>query len=807
MFEQTIRDLHHALRSMARAPILAAVVIGSLAIGIGVNTVVFSWIQAMVFRPIPGVEDASSIYLIEPRTETGLRPGASWLEYRDLQERLRSLPDLVAFRMVPFNIGETSRTERVSGLLVSGNYFSALGLRPAAGRLLRPDEASRAGSEPVVVISHDFWQTRYAGRADAVGQVLRVNGRDMTIIGVTPEAFQGTVLGLQFDLWLPATMAPLLLGGSRELDDRGVRGYYVMAPLQPPATVAQAQAETTDAMRQLAQLYPETNATMQANVEQFWRASRGPQGFLLQALSILQLVMFLLLLAVCGNTANLVLARASSRQREIGVRLAVGAGSWRIVRLLLAENLAMGLAAAGLGAVIAVWGTNALRAVPLLTTSFPVRFQTSIDGMSLLFAMALGVVCALAFGVAPALQLARVDPQTVLRSGAGLSSRGRLRNALMGIQVALALVVLIVAGLFLQSFRETQESNPGFTPEGVLLAAYDLTGRDVDNAGARVFAARLLEQLRALPDVEAASIATQVPLDIHGLPLRAFVLEGRARADGTADRALSNTVTPGYFATMRIPILAGTDFADLNDTATPPQAIVNDAFVTHYLGTAEPLGRRMEIRGTTYVITGIVRHSLYESFSEPPTPIIYLSYRDRPSIAGEIHLRTRLGDETMLAPGVRDAARAIDAALPVYNVRTLAQHVDTNLALRKIPARMFVVLGPLLLVLASIGIYAVVAYSVAHRTSEIGVRLALGATTSRVISQIVRETLRIVIVGAVVGWLMVFGVFIHLSPGTPLDATAFFGVPVLLLLVAAFASWLPARRAASVAPMVALRQD
>ncbi len=820
MIDPLMKDVLHGLRALRRAPILLAVVVLSLGVGIGVNTVVFSWIQALVLRPIPGVANASSIYLVEPRTETGLRPGASWLEYKDLQERLRSFPHLSAFRM-PFNVGETSRSERTYGLLVSGNYFSSLGLQPARGRFFASDDASRPGVAPVVVLGYDYWQSRFEGDPLAIGRTLHVNDVALTIIGVTPDGFQGTVLSLQFDLWVPATMAPALLAGSRELEDRTLRGYSVLGRLPSSVPVAQAQAEVAEAMRGLAERYPDSNGTMQADLLQFWRALRGPQSMLLQGVTILQGVMLVLLLAVCSNTATLVLARALSRQREIGVRLAVGAGMGRIIRLLLVENLLLGLAGAAVGAAIAFWGTTALRAMPLATTQFPVRLQTSLDAGGLLFAVVLGILGAVAFGLAPALQLARIDPQAVLRAGSAMAPRSGLRRMVMAIEVAFALVVLIAAALFVKSFRETQDVDPGFRREGVLLAAYDLSGRGIDTAGARTFAARLQERLASLPDVEATAISSSIPLDIHGLPMRSFSLEGRARPNASTasagpreapdaadalDRVLTNVVTPGYFQTMGIPLLAGRDFADLRDTAAPPQAIVNDAFVRRYLESGESLGRGVQIGNTRYVIAGVVKTSLYESFSEPPTPIIYFSYRDRPSRQGEIHVRARRGDEAMLGPQVRRVVRDVDPALLVYNVRTLSQQIDTSLALRRIPARMFVVLGPLILVLAAIGIYAVVAFSVAHRTGEIGVRIALGATASQVVGQIVGESLRVVGAGALLGWLFAASVYTHLIRGG-LDAFVFAGVPAVLLAVAMLACWMPARRAAHVDPAVSLRAE
>jgi predicted permease len=804
--EHATRDLRHAWRTIARMPGLAAVVVISLAVGIGVNTAVFSWIQAVVLRPLPGVVDATSFQLVDPRAESGSHPGNSWLEYRDLLQRTRSFDDLLAFRMVALNVGETSRTERTYGQLVSGNYFTALGLRPALGRLLRPDDAARAGGEPIVVASHGFWQTRLGAATNAIGQPLRVNGRDLTIVGIAPPRFQGSVVGLSFDLWVPATLAPVLLGGSRELDDRSQRGYSVMGKLRPSATREQAQAEVDRLMRELAQLFPQSNAKMQADVRPFGRATRGPQAFLLRALAILQALMLLLLLAVCGNTATLVLARASARHREIGVRRALGAGRLHIVSLLLTENLVLALMAAALGAVLAVWGSNALRAVPL-PGGIPIRFQTTVDAVGLLFATVLGVACGLAFGLAPALQLARLDPQHVLRSGASSEGRSRLRSTLVAAEVALALVVLVVAGLFWRRLGDARETDPGFRRDGVLLVAYDLTGRGNDAEANRAFATTLIERLRALPGVEAASIASSVPLDIHGMPMRSFTLEGRARTDAGEDQALFNIVTPSYFRTMGIAFVDGADFADLRDVTAAPQVIVNDAFVARYLGSAQPLGRRLRMGDREYVIVGVVRTSLYESFGERATPIMHVSYRDRPMSFGQIHVRTRAGGEIALAGDVRRVVREIDPSLPVYDVRTLAEHVDKNLVFQRVPARMFVVLGPLLLVLVAIGIYAVVAYTVARRTTEIGVRLALGATGRRVVTQMIRDVLRVVGVGAAVGWLVAFVIELHVARGRPVDLPVLLGVPALLLVVATIACWLPARRAAMVDPVVALRRE
>jgi len=804
--ENLLGDLRNAGRSISRMPGLAAVIIVSLAIGIGVNTTIFSWIQMILFQPMPAVTGAANFLLVEPRTETGGYSGASWLEYRDLQKQVPALRDVVASQMVAFNVGERGQTERTHGQLVSGNYFPALGLKPAIGRFIRLEEAERPGTEPVVVISYDYWQTRFRGSPTAVGQKLRVNDRDLIVIGVAPKEFQGTMVPLKFELWVPATMAPALLSGTRDLEDRSIRSFSLIGMLRPGATPEEAQAELSTAMAQLARDYPDASAGIGGEILTFWKAPRGPQRLLISGLAILQGVMLLLLLAVCGNTANLILARGSTRQREMAVRVALGAGRWRIASLVLSENMLLALLGASLGAAFAVWGTTALRIAPMIG-AFPILFPTKVDDFTLAFAMLLGVACGLIFSAPPALHLARLDPQEGLRSSSNTPPRSRARKVLMGVEVGLASVVLIAAGLFLESFRSARQTDPRFRTEGVLLAAYDLSGRNPDEASEREFAGRLLEGLRSLPDVEAAAIATNVPLDLHGTPRRPFTVQGRVRTEAGQDRAISNTVTPGYFKVMGIPVLEGTEFAGMGDRTAPQQAIVNEEFVRRYLNGADAIGRRIQTRAGSFAIIGVARNSVYDAFGEPAQPAIYFSYRDVPWDQGEIHLRTRSGNETALTSEARAVLRGLDPMLPLYDVRTFSQHIERNLYLRRIPARMFAVLGPLLLGLAAIGIYAVVSYAVARRTKEIGVRLTFGATSGRVILQIIRENLGAITWGTAIGWLLALVISLHAFPNGPLSFSVFVGVPALLLSVAALACWIPARRASRIDPMAALRHE
>ena len=800
-----ISDLRQACRSIARVPALSTVIVLSLAIGIGVNTVVFSWIQARVLQPIPGVRNGAAVQLVEPNPEGGHYPGTSWPEYQDLRDNLRSFDSLFAARMVPLYVGDTGAVERLFGLLISDNYFSALGVQPALGRFFRSDELLRPGEASVAVISYRVWQTRFQGSPEVLSRTLRMNGRDVTVIGVTPEVFQGTTVGLQFDAWLPATLAPLVAPGSRELEDRAIRGYGVMGRLRPSVTRQQAQGEFDAYMRQLERDYPATNTGLRGEVLPFSMSPRGPQRMLNAALAILQAVMLLVLLAVCGNIANLMLARGSARQKEVGIRLSLGARRWRVVSLLLTESGVLAVAGALLGAAMAVWGTGALIVLPM--TGLPLRFQTSVDALGLTFALALGAGSGILFGLAPALQLARLDPHVVLRNALRAGGRSRLRQSLMAAQVALAVLVLLVAGMFFRSFLETRQTDPGFRREGVLLAAYDLSGRSEGTDFNRSLASRTIDAVSSVPGIESVAIAASVPLDIHGLPTRVFTVEGHTRTDGGFDEALSNIVTPGYFDVMKIPFMTGSDFSSLTDPAPPRQAIVNEEFARRFVAGGAVLGRQLRARGGVYIITGVVRNSLYNAFGEPPTPIIYFSYRDMPQPRGEIHLRVRTDDPITTTGAVLRAMRGVDAELPVFNVRTLDEHVDTNLVLRKIPAQMFAVLGPLLLLLAAIGIYAVVNYTVSLRTREIGVRIALGATAQRVIVTFVSEHLRVAVLGASTGWVIAYMLAIHLAPGRGVDVVVFTLVPVILLVVATLACWIPARRGARVEPAVALRNE
>ena len=794
------------MRSLRAMPLLSAVVVASLAIGIGANTVVFSWLQTVRWKPLPGVAAAASLQTIEPRTANGVYVGSSWLDHRDLQARLASFEWLLAFRMVPLSIGTVPDVSRATGLLVSGNYFSSLALTPAAGRLLQADDAATPGGRPVAVISYGYWQARFGGAPSAIGETLRINDVPFTVVGVAPRRFQGTTLGLAFDVWLPATMAPVVMKGSRELDDRSQRGYTVMGRLRPDVPRAAAQADLDAAMRELAAAHPRTHQSLGAEIAPFVDPPRGPQRMLGTALWLLQFLMLLVLVAVCGNVANLLLARASVRQREFGrssrarrdPRPSRRRGPDRDAAARGRRRRRRG-AAGGLGGAVLSGGE--------LSGAIPIRFQTEVDAIGLVFAAGAGLLATIMAGIAPAWFVARLEPQEALRAAARRGARSPVRQVLMGLQVALALLVLLVAGLFFQRFQESRDTDPGFKSEGVLLAAYDLTGRGTDAAANRQFAQRVLTSLRATPGIQSAALAAFVPLDIHGLPSRGFTIEGRPRPDGQSDVALSNVVSDGYLEAMGIPLVAGSDVAPLDNRTAPPQAIVNQAFVDRYLPGEDAIGRRIESRGGSYVIVGVARTTVSDAFGEAPAPLILYSLRDRPLAGAEVHVRTPPGGEAAITASVRRVFHELDPTLPVFNVRTLPEHIARNLVLRRVPAQMFAVLGPLLLLLAAVGVYAVVDYSVAQRTAEIGVRIALGAQPGQVVAQIVGESLVTVALGAGGALAIAAVVDLHLVRGGTRDLPAFVIVPTLLMAVAAAASWIPARRAVAIDPASVLRSQ
>lgn len=795
-----------AVRTLLKTPWLSAVIIASLAIGIGSNTVVFSWLKSAVFQPLPTV--TAPVWALETKDDTGGYVTTSWLEYRDLRELLPSFAHVTAQRPRAFYLGDSERESRVYGQAVSQDFFETLGVRPALGRFFRPDEVQHPGSAPVAAISHDFWRNHFKGAPDILGRTLELNRRPLTIIGVAAPGFRGGMNALGFDVWVPCTMAPELQPATTELSRRATRSYVMLARLKPGVTRAQAQGELDAAARHLIATYPETNRGLRYELLPLWRVPRGGEVAVV-GLTTLQVFAALILVVVCANTANLLLARASVRQREIGVRIALGAGPRRILSQLLLESVLLALLGAAAGLLAALGGVEALKQIPL-PGSLPVRLDVRIDGASLAFATALGVVCGLSFGLAPAWQLAHGDVLHALRGGRGaVGGRSRLRELLVGLQVAVSLVVLVLAGLFWKSLRNATTTNPGYDLDRVMLAAIDLAGRGYNQATGAALLDQILQRLAATPGVEHAAAANMVPLDLRGIPTGVTSVEGKPFDAGR--KIVYFSVTPGYFAAMGMPLVAGRDLSPLARTDLPLDAVINEEMARQYWPEGSPLGRRFEVNGFTCEVAGIVRNAKYQALNEPARPAAWLSMRSQFFFTPTLYVRAAHGDPRALLSAIRNVVRRLDPELALLDPRTLAQHVDNNLVLQRLPVRLLSVLGPLALALPAIGLYAVLAYSLAQRTQEIGVRLTLGATPQSVVRLMIWQHMRGVLPSVACGWAAAFvagyylrSSFIGVGAGDPL---VYLGGPALLLIVATLACWLPARRAAEVDPMAALRTE
>ncbi len=796
------------MRTLLRTPLLSLTIIVSVAIGIGVNTAIFSFLGAAIYRPLPGV--AADVVTLRI-TERQRLSGASWLEYRDLRDRLAPYADVTAQNIRSLYLDAGARTERVWGQFVSANFFSTFGVRPALGRFYLPDEGETPGAAPVVVISHGFWQSRYSGRTDVLGQTLRLNNVPLTIIGVAPPEFQGGVMALTFDVWVPLTLVARLTADAGQFSARTFRAFQLDAVLKPGVDIAAADRELELTRRALAADFPEAQKDIGYRLLPLWRGTRSAE-MLLPIFGTLQTFSVLVLIVVCINTANLLLARATVRRREIGIRLAVGAGPGRIVRQLLGESLLLALAGTTLGVLVAVWGVDAIHYLKL-PTSVPVRIAPVFDAHALGFAVLLGSACGLLFGLAPALQLSRLDVLPSLRGGSGaLAGRHRFRDFLVGAEVAVALVILILAGLFYRSFHQAQAAPSGYDADRVLLASVDLLGRGYTTDARRLdFIREAHARVAALPGVEAVALASPPPLELHGLPKGVIKVDGARLASDAAARVIWTTTTPGYFATMGISLVAGHDVAPLDQRDRPLDAVINETAARAFWPGTSALGHTFTLLGRDFTVVGIAKDTKYESLGEAPHPAVFLSLRLGAMSAPSFYVRTRSGDPLAVLPALRAAVREIDPDLALYEARTLAQHIDNNLAIQRVSANFLSALAPVALGLAAIGLYAVLAYAVGQRTREIGVRLTLGATPRGVVLGIVRQGMAVVALGCAAGWVVAFGLGWYLRPrlvGVALgEPSIYLAIPALLLVVAVFACWLPARHAARVDPMAALRSE
>ena len=809
-----LQDLRFGLRVLRANPAFTVVAVLKLALGIAVNTTVFGWIDGLLLHPLPGVGDAHQLLHLETVTTSGEYLGMSHLDYRDFRDNLKLVSELATARHTPLSVGAAGRTERAWAELVSANLFDVLRIKPVLGRAFLPEESGdKPGAYPVAVISHRMWRKRFQGDPNVLGKTIRLNRHELTIIGVAPAGFQGTWAGLAYDVWMPITMAPAMGTGNGTLTYRGTRDLTsVVARLKAGVTIDQARAEVAAHAHRMAAENPRTNRGISATLTPIWRSHRGVQALLLGPLQILMAVAVLLLLIVCANVANLLLARAVSRQKEFGVRMALGAARGRLARQLLTETLLVAFAGALVGVILAMWMGQALLLL-LPAVEVPLALETELSPSTLGFTLLISILATLISGMAPALLSARSNLNDTLKEGGRGGNSGthshRLRGLLVVSEVALASVALIGAGLFLKSFQKASSVYPGFDTANISVSQFYLSSSGYTAEEQRQFCRTLRGRMETLPGVVGVSYTDTIPLSFGSSPHDVLAVEGYAPAPNEVMNTHFTLVPPGYFDLMRIRLLEGRDFTELDAPGALPVMIVNQTFARRYFAGGTALGRKVRVSGTLRTVVGMVKDSKYFSPAESPIPYFYMPFRQvfAPGLNFAFLIKTA-GRPGGIVETLRREALALNQDA-VFTTMLLSEATTAALYPQKVAASLLSVLGIVALLLAATGLYSVMSYAVSQRTHELGLRMALGAQPGTVLGLVVRQALSLTLPGLAAGIAAAFAasrlvssMLINVSAADP---ATFAAAVVFLGSVALLASYLPARRATKVDPMVALR--
>lgn len=807
-----IADLRYSVRSLLKNPGLTLAAVLSLGLGIGANTTIFTWVQAVLFRPVPIAADPGSLRIAAMENRDGQSRSWSYPNYQDFRDRVR-LVDVVAQDDRTLSIAVDGTADRAWGGLVSGNYFDVMGVTPAAGRLFTAQDDVTPGGHPVMVISYAYWQQRFAGDPGVVGKHVTVNNTPMTIIGVAPEYFIGSFLGVASAAWVPMAMQREVMGGDR-MTQRGNSWMQMIVRLKPGVSQAQAQAEAASVMGQLEQEFKQVNDGRRVRIVPTWQAPFGAPTALSPILAVLSVLVALVLVIACANVANLLLSKAVSRRREVAVRLSLGASRWRLVRQLMTESLLLAMVAGAAGVVMAYWTMGVImRFVP--PVDMPIDLGLRMDVTTLLFALAVSVATGVVFGLAPAIQASGSQTMQALkeegRSGSSGRATGRLRGALVVAQVAVCLVLLVGATLFLRSFIAAQTLSPGFDASHVVTASMDMFPSGYTGDRNHDFQRRALEAIRAVPGVRSAAFGSRLPLGFGGNNSTSVTIDGYQPRENEEVVISYSTVSPRYFETMAIPMRQGREYADA-DTATSPRVIViNEAMARRYWPTGSALGGQVRLGPNAYEVVGIAADAKYSTINERPLPQLFLPMSRSDVSTLRLFVRTE-GDPAPLVAAVRNVIRGIDPNLPLFDARTLNEHMQVAVFAQRMAANLLGAMGVLALLLAAIGLYGVMAYAVSQRTQELGIRLALGASPGSLLGMIIGQGMRLTVAGLVIGLVLAsaafgsIGAVRSLLPGiSPLDPLTFVAVPIALGLIALLASWIPGRRAGKVDPLVALR--
>ncbi|MDQ3687465.1 MAG: ABC transporter permease [Acidobacteriota bacterium] len=808
------QDLRYAVRMLLKKPAFTAVTVLTLALGIGANTTIFSAINALLLKPYAFRETERLVSVFETLPQIGVSTGSvAPANFLDVRGESASFESIAASSGWSADLTEGERPERIMGAAVTSKFFDVLGVEMQMGRAFAPEE-EQPGREPVVVISDELWRRRFNADPGVVERVVRINDRSTTVVGVAPPGATYPRGGVE--MWRPFIF--------EDEDTREREAHYlrVTGRLKAGVTIEGAEAELTAIARRLGERYPETNGGRGLRAMRFIESeTRGPRPYLMIMLGA---VGFVLLLA-CANVANLLLLRAAGRSREIAVRLALGASRFRVVRQLLTESALLAIVGGAFGLLLSVWGVEALRAgmpanfAKLVPGWSNLGIDWTVFGFTLLLSLATGVV----FGLVPALQASKTNLNESLKEGgrsggAQGRARNRTRNVLVVSEVALSLVLLVGAGLMMRSFVALMNTDPGFNSANVLTFDVALPrSRYAENVDRANFYQRLIERLTTLPGATGAAAVNNVPLGFNSSDVGFWREDTPAPAPGKAPLAQFGVVTPNYFNMMEIPLLQGRSFDERDVKDSPPVVIVNRKLAQKYFPGEDPVGRRLHLGDEkTFEIKGVVGNVLHEPFTDrlddglEPELAVYVPHAQN-SWSGMTAIIRTTADPASLTSAAQRELQAIDKDQPMHNVRTMTQIFSESMAPQRLSSFMFAVFALVALVLAAVGIYAVVAFTVAQRTHEIGIRIALGAQRGDIFGLVIGQGMRLIAAGLVVGLLAAFAVTrlmasILIGVSTT-DFATFGGISLLLSLIALAACYVPARRATKVDPMVALRYE
>ena len=841
-----VKDLRYGTRLLRRSPVFTAVATLSLALGIGGAAAVFTLINAVVIRTLP-VPEPSQLFVATKQLGTETSTRYSWLTFEQARAEVKGRAEIAAATNssgMQIAIGgvRTSTTERGDVALVSGEYFEVLRQQPQAGRLLTPADNRTIGGHPVAVISDGFWRRRLGGAPNAVGREIVINGSSFTVIGIAAKGFFGTTVGLRNpDAWIPLMMQPVVRYASNvsSSDDgdtdkpfppqRSVEWLTVFVRV-PAATDAASVAAAFSVLHhreaQQRQSYrddAEVRRRVQAEHVVLDPAARGLSNLRRQTstpLFVLLAMVGVLLASACGNVASLLLARSTSRQKEIAVRLSMGAGRVRLIRQLLAESLVLAALGGGVGLLAASWGGDLLLTLLTGGSNAPIELNTSFDWRVIGFALVVSAATGMLFGIAPAVRGTRVPLVETLKQqsrsvGAEGARRGfTLGKGLVAAQIAFCLLLLVVAGLFTRSLRSLADSDIGYDRERVLVARLDLRGAGYEAGELQPIYRRVLERMSAVPGVVSASLSLNGPLGNSARASGIGAVEGYARRAGEQLRTNEEVVSADYFRTVGLRLVRGRLFGPDEDNPKGRAVVVNQTFVKRFFGNADPLGKRWgynsEIDDQAFTIVGVVEDAKYLELRGDVPNMAYKPVTQTDEHLFSLELRTS-GEPSLLAPAVRQALAEVEPKMPIVDINPLSLRVSRQLAQDRLVAQITSVFGAIALLLACLGLYGTISYGVTRRAAELGVRMALGADRSTVLRLVMREAMTLVIVGALVGLPLAYvagrGLSSVLYNVLPLDPVSYAVAAGLLFSVAALAAWLPARRASRIDPMKALRAD